>query len=159
MSHAAELLDCPVVELPDCRHDAPLSHPDLFRTAIVDPLLQAGRRAPYTELQIDVYGRVEILTSEPRNVQRDVEVSPTTPGAHLVGAVLQRRALGPHAERQTSDHQDARSIFTVTFLTTNAITTISATSPTADRDTDVLGLLERHCDHGRTVPFGPQVVG
>ena len=41
MAYAAELLDCPVVELPDCRHDAPLSHPDLFRTAIIDPLLQA----------------------------------------------------------------------------------------------------------------------
>jgi pimeloyl-ACP methyl ester carboxylesterase len=40
MRHAAELLDCSVVELPDCRHDAPLSHPDLFRSAVVDPLLQ-----------------------------------------------------------------------------------------------------------------------
>ena len=40
MRHAAELLDCPVIELPDCRHDAPLSHPDLFRSAVVDPLLQ-----------------------------------------------------------------------------------------------------------------------
>ena len=35
------MLTCPIVELPDCRHDAPLSHPDLFRTAIIDPLLQA----------------------------------------------------------------------------------------------------------------------
>ena len=35
------------LELPDCRHDAPLSHPDLFRTAIVDPLLEAVG-VPYT---------------------------------------------------------------------------------------------------------------
>ena len=41
MRHAAELLHCPVVELPDCRHDAPLSHPDLFRSLVVDPLVQA----------------------------------------------------------------------------------------------------------------------
>jgi len=47
MAYAAELLNCPVVELPDCRHDAPLSHPDLFRTAIVDPLLEAVG-VPYT---------------------------------------------------------------------------------------------------------------
>ncbi|HEX3090599.1 MAG TPA: alpha/beta hydrolase [Ilumatobacteraceae bacterium] len=40
MQHAAALLDCPVVELADCRHDAPLSHPDLVRTAVIDPLLQ-----------------------------------------------------------------------------------------------------------------------
>jgi len=39
MRHAAELLHCPVVELPDCRHDAPLSHPDLFRSLVVDPLV------------------------------------------------------------------------------------------------------------------------
>ena len=38
MRYAATLLNCPVVELPDCRHDAPLSHPDLFRCAVVDPL-------------------------------------------------------------------------------------------------------------------------
>jgi len=48
MAYAAELLNCPVVELPDCRHDAPLSHPDLFRTAIIEPLLQAVGR-PYTD--------------------------------------------------------------------------------------------------------------
>jgi pimeloyl-ACP methyl ester carboxylesterase len=47
MAYAAELLNCRVVELPDCRHDAPLSHPDLFRTAIVDPLLEAVG-VPYT---------------------------------------------------------------------------------------------------------------
>ena len=40
MRHAAALLDCPVVELPDCRHDAPLSHPELFRALVVDPLLE-----------------------------------------------------------------------------------------------------------------------
>ena len=40
MRHAATLLDCPVVELPDCRHDAPLSHADLFRSAVVDPLMK-----------------------------------------------------------------------------------------------------------------------
>ena len=40
MKHAAAELGCPVIELPDCRHDAPLSHPDLFRTEVVDPLLQ-----------------------------------------------------------------------------------------------------------------------
>jgi pimeloyl-ACP methyl ester carboxylesterase len=40
MKYAAKLLNCPVVELPDCRHDAPLSHPDLFRSAIVDPLIE-----------------------------------------------------------------------------------------------------------------------
>ena len=40
MRHAAALLDCPVVELPDCRHDAPLSHADLFRSAVVDPLVR-----------------------------------------------------------------------------------------------------------------------
>ena len=40
MRYAATLLDCPVVELPDCRHDAPLSHPDLFRSRSCDPLVQ-----------------------------------------------------------------------------------------------------------------------
>ena len=40
MRHAGELLHCPVVELPDCRHDAPLSHPDLFRSMVVDPLVR-----------------------------------------------------------------------------------------------------------------------
>jgi pimeloyl-ACP methyl ester carboxylesterase len=40
MRYAADLLGCPVVELADCRHDAPLSHPDLFRTGVIDPLLQ-----------------------------------------------------------------------------------------------------------------------
>ncbi len=40
MQYAASLLGCPVVELADCRHDAPLSHPDLLRTAVIDPLLQ-----------------------------------------------------------------------------------------------------------------------
>jgi pimeloyl-ACP methyl ester carboxylesterase len=40
MKYAATLLNCPVVELPDCRHDAPLSHADLFRSAVVDPLLR-----------------------------------------------------------------------------------------------------------------------
>jgi pimeloyl-ACP methyl ester carboxylesterase len=39
MRYAAALLDCPLVELPGCRHDAPLSHPDLFTTAVIDPLL------------------------------------------------------------------------------------------------------------------------
>lgn len=40
MKHAATLLGCPVVELLGCRHDAPLSHPGRFRTAVVDPLLR-----------------------------------------------------------------------------------------------------------------------
>jgi pimeloyl-ACP methyl ester carboxylesterase len=40
MAYAAALLNCPVVELADCRHDAPLSHPDLFRTDVIEPLLQ-----------------------------------------------------------------------------------------------------------------------
>jgi pimeloyl-ACP methyl ester carboxylesterase len=40
MQHAAAELACPVVELADCRHDAPLSHPDLFRTEVVDRLMQ-----------------------------------------------------------------------------------------------------------------------
>jgi pimeloyl-ACP methyl ester carboxylesterase len=40
MRHAATLLDCPVVELAGCRHDAPLSHPDLVRTVVIEPLMQ-----------------------------------------------------------------------------------------------------------------------
>jgi len=49
MTYAAELLGCPVVVLPDCRHDAPFSHPELFRQAIVDPLFgMVG--PPYTEV-------------------------------------------------------------------------------------------------------------
>jgi pimeloyl-ACP methyl ester carboxylesterase len=40
MQHAAAELGCPVIELPGCRHDAPLSHPDLFRSAVVEPLAQ-----------------------------------------------------------------------------------------------------------------------
>ena len=40
MQHAAALLGCPLVELAGCRHDAPLSHATLFRSAVVDPLLQ-----------------------------------------------------------------------------------------------------------------------
>ena len=39
MEHAAALLGCPVVELPGSRHDAPHSHPELFRTAVIDPLM------------------------------------------------------------------------------------------------------------------------
>ena len=41
MKHAAEVLGCPVVELANCRHDAPLSHPTLFRTEVIDRLLRA----------------------------------------------------------------------------------------------------------------------
>jgi pimeloyl-ACP methyl ester carboxylesterase len=40
MMYVASQLGCNVVELADCRHDAPLSHADLFRTAVVDPLLE-----------------------------------------------------------------------------------------------------------------------
>jgi pimeloyl-ACP methyl ester carboxylesterase len=40
MTYAAALLGCPLVELAGCRHDAPSSHPDLFRSAVVDPLLR-----------------------------------------------------------------------------------------------------------------------
>lgn len=40
MRHAATLLGCPVVELAQCRHDAPMSHPGLLRTDVIDPLLQ-----------------------------------------------------------------------------------------------------------------------
>jgi pimeloyl-ACP methyl ester carboxylesterase len=40
MRHAADLLGCPLVELSGCRHDAPLSHPDLFRTEVIDPLMR-----------------------------------------------------------------------------------------------------------------------
>jgi pimeloyl-ACP methyl ester carboxylesterase len=40
MTYAAELLGCPVIELVGCRHDAPLSHPELFRSEVIDPLLQ-----------------------------------------------------------------------------------------------------------------------
>ncbi len=40
MRYAASLLHCPFVELADCRHDAPLSHPGLFRTAVIESLLQ-----------------------------------------------------------------------------------------------------------------------
>lgn len=41
MRQAAELLQCPAVELPDCHHDAPLSHPELFRSVVVEPLVHA----------------------------------------------------------------------------------------------------------------------
>jgi len=40
MRHAADLLGCPLVELAGCRHDAPLSHPDLFRAEVIDPLMR-----------------------------------------------------------------------------------------------------------------------
>jgi pimeloyl-ACP methyl ester carboxylesterase len=40
MQHAASELGCPVIELSDCRHDAPFSHPDLFRTEVVDPCVR-----------------------------------------------------------------------------------------------------------------------
>jgi pimeloyl-ACP methyl ester carboxylesterase len=40
MRHAAALLGCPLVELADCHHDAPLSHPDLFRAEVIDPLMR-----------------------------------------------------------------------------------------------------------------------
>ncbi|MEP7201184.1 MAG: alpha/beta hydrolase [Ilumatobacteraceae bacterium] len=40
MQHVAAELGCPVIELPDCRHDAPLSHPGLFRSAVVEPWLE-----------------------------------------------------------------------------------------------------------------------
>jgi pimeloyl-ACP methyl ester carboxylesterase len=40
MTYASELLGCPLVELAGCRHDAPLSHPELFRSEVIDPLLQ-----------------------------------------------------------------------------------------------------------------------
>ena len=52
MKHAAEVLGCPVVELAHCRHDAPLSHPALFRSEVIDPLLRT-RRAALVDL-IDV---------------------------------------------------------------------------------------------------------
>lgn len=40
MAHVAGLLGCPFVELVGCHHDAPLSHPALFRAEVVDPLLR-----------------------------------------------------------------------------------------------------------------------
>jgi pimeloyl-ACP methyl ester carboxylesterase len=40
MTYAAEQLRCPIVELVGCRHDAPLSHPELFRSQVIDLLLQ-----------------------------------------------------------------------------------------------------------------------
>ena len=40
MRFAANLLGCPLVELAGCRHDAPLSHPDLVRTEVIDPLMR-----------------------------------------------------------------------------------------------------------------------
>jgi len=42
MQHVASVIaQCRLVELVGCRHDAPLSHPDLFCTEIVQPLLEA----------------------------------------------------------------------------------------------------------------------
>ncbi len=59
MEHLAAQLGCQGIELPDCRHDAPYGHPDVFRAGAVDPLLTvvgppwstamlspAGRKAP-----------------------------------------------------------------------------------------------------------------
>lgn len=40
MAQVASVLGCPFVELAGCRHDAPLSHPALFRAEVVDPLLR-----------------------------------------------------------------------------------------------------------------------
>ncbi len=41
MEHVAEVIDdVEVVELPGCRHDAPLSHPALFAERVVRPLLR-----------------------------------------------------------------------------------------------------------------------
>jgi hypothetical protein len=40
MQYAASLLECPLVELADCRHDAPYSHAELFRSAVVEPLMR-----------------------------------------------------------------------------------------------------------------------
>ncbi len=48
MRHAATLLGCPLAELAGCRHDAPLSHPELLRSAVIDPLL-AMVGAPWNE--------------------------------------------------------------------------------------------------------------
>ncbi|HSB87707.1 MAG TPA: alpha/beta hydrolase [Ilumatobacteraceae bacterium] len=39
MTHAAELLGCPLVELAGCQHDAPMSAPALFRSDVIEPLL------------------------------------------------------------------------------------------------------------------------
>ena len=91
MRHAADLLDCPLVELADCRHDAPLSHPALFRSEVIDPLLRRGR--PTLVAVTPAYGALDAgtLMSEPRNVQVRSLVSPTAPRAFtLFGAVLQR---------------------------------------------------------------------
>jgi pimeloyl-ACP methyl ester carboxylesterase len=40
MRHAATLLGCPLVELAGCHHDAPLSHPELVRSEVIEPLLR-----------------------------------------------------------------------------------------------------------------------
>jgi len=40
MTHAADLLGCPLVVLEGCRHDAPMSHAGEFRRALIDPLLR-----------------------------------------------------------------------------------------------------------------------
>jgi pimeloyl-ACP methyl ester carboxylesterase len=39
MRFLAAQLECPLVELPDCRHDAPFSHAEEFRKMVVDPLM------------------------------------------------------------------------------------------------------------------------
>lgn len=40
MTRAAQLLGCPLVELPECHHDAPMGNPALFRRDVIDPLLR-----------------------------------------------------------------------------------------------------------------------
>jgi pimeloyl-ACP methyl ester carboxylesterase len=42
MTHASEILACPVVELDDCRHDAPLSDAALFTTRVIEPVLSSA---------------------------------------------------------------------------------------------------------------------
>jgi pimeloyl-ACP methyl ester carboxylesterase len=42
MTHASEILTCPLVELDGCRHDAPLSDAQRFTARVVEPVLRAA---------------------------------------------------------------------------------------------------------------------
>jgi hypothetical protein len=48
MTHAAEILDCPLVVLEDCRHDAPLSDAATFTRRVVEPVLRLAG-SPWSE--------------------------------------------------------------------------------------------------------------
>ena len=137
MTHAARLLDCPLVELADCRHDAPLSDPVLFRSLVVDPLLRMVG-TPWSSclrrlrplLRQHAQG-METSMSEPRNVHVTSLVSPKAARALTLPAQSSSEVRWVQTPNASPATISTLISLVVTFLISQAINTMITTRPRA----------------------------